>query len=407
MSKRADTGKHEVRWRENGRNRSRSFTLKADADRFRAEVRRARENGRPLDLDRGKETLAEFIGVYWRRFAVPELAEKTREDYRGVWARHIKAPLGGYRLRDVTPAVVDELKANLRAADVGEPTIGKALTLLSGMFRQAVVWDRVDRNPLAEIKIPQPKRSRLVRPIVPEKVEAMRAILLGTEELRDALVIVVLGYAGVRPGELRALQWGDIGERTIRVERAVSGSRVKATKTEETRTVRLLAPLAADLAAWRDECNDASEGALVFPAQRGGLWTSTNWNNWCKRVYKTVAEAAGIAGSRPYDLRHSFASLLIHEGATVPELARQLGNAPSVTLDTYAHVFDDRDGARKRDPAEAIKAARAEFDVRGENAEGDGDAPPEGRNPASDQEALLRTRTADPLLTMEVLYQLS
>jgi hypothetical protein len=46
-----------------------------------------------------------------------------------------------------------------------------------------------------------------------------------------------------------------------------------------------------------------------------------------KRVYNPAVKAAGISGSRPYDLRHSFASLLIHEGATVPELARQLGNA--------------------------------------------------------------------------------
>jgi hypothetical protein len=85
-----------------------------------------------------------------------------------------------------------------------------------------------------------------------------------------------------------------------------------------------------------------------------------------------------MIGTRPYDLRHSFASLLIHEGATVPELARQLGNAPNVTLETYAPVFDDRDPDRRRDPEEGIEAARAEFDVREENAEGDGGAAPGG-----------------------------
>ncbi len=62
---------------------------------------------------------------------------------------------------------------------------------------------------------------------------------------------------------------------------------------------------------------------------------------------------------------------------------------------------------RPRDPAAAIEAARAEFYVRVENAEDVEGAPAEERNPAPDQEALLRTRTADPLLTMEVLYQLS
>jgi hypothetical protein len=61
--KRNDTGKYEHRWRENGRHRSKSFTRKEDYERFKADLRRARENGRALDLDRGKESLAEFIPV--------------------------------------------------------------------------------------------------------------------------------------------------------------------------------------------------------------------------------------------------------------------------------------------------------------------------------------------------------
>src|ERR1022692_3610284 len=144
--RRADTGKHEVRWRENGRHRSKSFTRQADADRFKADLRRAREVRRPLDLDRGKETLAEFVGVYWRRYAVRRLSEKTRRDYAGAGEKHVRARLGGYRLRDVTPAVVDEFRAELAEAGVGEAMVGKVLTVLSGMFRQAVVWDRVDRT---------------------------------------------------------------------------------------------------------------------------------------------------------------------------------------------------------------------------------------------------------------------
>ena len=51
-------------------------------------------------------------------------------------------------------------------------------------------------------------------------------------------------------------------------------------------------------------------------------------------------------GARPYDLRHAFASLLIHEGRlSVVEIAAQLGHNPTVCLDTYAHVMaEERDG---------------------------------------------------------------
>jgi integrase len=222
---------------------SKSFTVKADAVRFEMDARRAREAGRPLDLHRGRETLAEFVGVFWERYAVTELSEKTRADYRGVWERHVRRRLGGYRLRDVTPAVVDELRSELRLADVGEATVAKALTLLSSMFRCAVTWDHVDLNALREIRIPQAKRKRLVRPVPPARAEVMRAVLLAVGRRRGAVLVAVLAYAGLRPQEARALQWSDIGDRTIRVERAAAGTGMKATKTEELRTVRLLPPL--------------------------------------------------------------------------------------------------------------------------------------------------------------------
>jgi hypothetical protein len=181
---------------------------------------------------------------------------------------------------------------------------------------------------------------------------------------------------------------------------------VKATKTEKLRTVRLLATLGEDLAAWRNEsgarCTDAS---LVFPTARGKLMSDEGWRNWRTRIYRPAAESAGLATSPPYDLRHSFASLLIHDGASVVEVARQMGNAPSVTLDTYGHVFDERDPGSRFDSAEAIESARAEFDVREMYAGQRAASSAESVDPASEDEALFRTRTGDPLLTMRSFRQ--
>jgi hypothetical protein len=52
-------------------------------------------------------------------------------------------------------------------------------------------------------------------------------------------------------------------------------------------------------------------------------------------------------GARPYNLRHSFVSLLIHEGRSVVEVAQQAGHSPTMTLDVYAHVFDEFDIAER------------------------------------------------------------
>ena len=104
--------------------------------------------------------------------------------------------------------------------------------------------------------------------------------------------------------------------------------------------------------------------APVFPARPGGFWRATDWRNWRKRIYKPTAEAVGIDGARPYDLRHAFASLLIHEGRlSVVEIAAQLGHNPTVCLDTYAHVMAraGRRRARQRGGADRARArARVE-----------------------------------------------
>jgi integrase len=394
---RDDTGKWEVRWRENGRHRSRSFTRRTDADRFESRVRSARELGGVLDLERGKETVSEFIERWWRGYALVSLEDNTRKGYGQVWEKHLRGRIGGYRLRDASPAVVHSVKADLLSKGVGGPTIRKALALLSAVFRCAVEWDRIDHNPVRDVRMPAAKRSRHVRPVAPASVEAMRARLLIAGDERDAAVVSALAYSGIRPEELRALRWSDVRERTVLIERAAAGSSVKATKTGQIRSIRLLVPLAKDLRRWRDASPSQSE--LVFPTPRGTVWTDHDWRNWRTRVYRPLAESVGLEDSRPYDLRHSFASLLIHEGVSAVEVARQLGNSPAVTLDTYSHVFEEFDPAERLPAEEAIWAARAEFDVREEYAEAGTEE--EGRAPeaASGAEADGETRTPDPIIT--------
>lgn len=56
-------------------------------------------------------------------------------------------------------------------------------------------------------------------------------------------------------------------------------------------------------------------------------WNETAYRNWRKRVYRPAAEAAGQPTLRPYDLRHSFASLRIYERAPAIEIAQEMGNS--------------------------------------------------------------------------------
>lgn len=83
---------------------------------------------------------------------------------------------------------------------------------------------------------------------------------------REATLVSVLAYAGLRPREALALTWENVGERTILVERALSLGELKETKTRSTRSVRLLAPLRSDLNTLQMRLGRPVDGDLVFPA---------------------------------------------------------------------------------------------------------------------------------------------
>ena len=171
-------------------------------------------------------------------------------------------------------------------------------------------------------------------------------------------MVAVLAYTGLRPGEARGLKWRDLGERTVSIERAISGTSEKPTKTDAMRTVPLPQPLGDDLAAAR---GDATADAYVFALGDGRPWTDTAWHNWRKRRFMPAAAAAGVDISRPYDLRHSAASLWLHEGYRSRQVAHWLGHRPSMTEDTYGHVLDDLDPAARFVAVEAIEQARQDI----------------------------------------------
>jgi integrase len=347
-----------VRWRQSGQNRSKVLGRKRDAEAFDAELRRRKRTGELALLDAGKQALCEFGEEWWRLHAEPNLAPATLELYAMLWDTHILPRLGATPLRELTPELIHRFRLDLEAAGTGRISVRKALTLLHGVLQRACEWGRLQSNPASVVPKPSAARARSIRPLPPETVETIRVALLSRSLPRDATLVSVLAYAGLRPGEALALTWAHIRERTILVEASVSLGTIAETKTRKRRTVRLLVPFAQDLAEWRLGAARPGEEALVFPDRRGEPWTRTTYQNWRRRIYVPAAEEAGIANARPYDLRHSFVSLLIAEGHNVVDIARQAGHSPTMALNTYAHVFEEFDPADRMSAADRIRQAR-------------------------------------------------
>ena len=353
-------GGYDVRWREAGHMRSRSFRRKRDAERFDLQVKDAKQTGMLERLDGGVETLDEYVEHTWAPIYAAALEPKTRELYAGLYDNHVSPWLGRYQLRQLTPEVIGRWQANRLAAGAPVESTRKALTLLGGILQRALEAGRIPTNPQRLVRKAAPARTEEVRPLAPVTVEAICSVL----RARDAMVVHLLAYAGLRPQELRVLRWAHVGDRTLTVH-APKTRRHRA----QPRSVRLLAPLAHDLREWRLLSGRPDDDAPVIRTEKvakggSGEWTEPGYEQWINHVWMPALERVGLAYQRPYDLRHSFASLLFHEGRSVIYVSRQLGHSAAVCMRTYGHVIEELDEAPRISAEDAIAAARRGDDVR-------------------------------------------
>lgn len=360
-----------VRYRDaGGHNRQKTFRLKGDADTFDREQARARSLGTLHTLIAKPITLDEFVETIWIPIHVATLAPKTIELYRGLYEGHISPGLGGYPLSALTPEIVGRWQVDQLASGAPIESTRKSLTLLGGILQRALEAGRISSNPQRLVRKAAPPAKDEVRPLAPASVEAIRATL----RQRDAMFVSLLAYAGLRPQEARGLLWQNVLERSL----IVHAPKTRRHSTQP-RSVRLLAPLAHDLREWRMLSGRPDQSQPVIPAFNGNgtapdfdkQWTETGYELWITRVWAKALEDVGLSYQRPYDLRHSFASLLLHEGRSVIYVARQLGHGAQLTMRTYGHVIEELEDAPRIAAEDAIAQARSRSHVRTTFASGE------------------------------------
>ena len=375
-------GKYEVRWLEGGKHPSRLFDRKGDADAFGLEKKRQRQLGALAPkVMRSRITLAEFMAEdWWPRYAIPNLADDTRRRYLEVWGKHLLPRLGDYELRAITPWLVEDFRAALERANLGAPSVRKAMMLLQGILRRAVVRGLIASNPVQAVSKPKQPPGQAPQPLAPEIVERIRAHMLtawssprrgagrSADQLawwptRNATIVSMLAYGGLRPVEDRGSCWDEVHDRTLHVV---------ASKTGRARDIDLLAPLAQDIAQWRLLCGRPSGKSLIFPTVDGDEWKRHDWQNWRRRVYRPAAIAAGVtADLRPYRLRGSFVSLLLWEGRSLTYVAEQAGHSVATLAKHYAGVLRELEHEPRLPAAEAIRGARERLRVATELRQAD------------------------------------
>ena len=302
---------------------TKSFKRKVDAEAWAAEVERDFRLGRLVSREAERRTLADLV----ERYGTEILAERggdsdDRRRQLEVWNER----LGRRLLINVTPSVLAEERGRLKREGRSPATVNRYLAALSHAFTVATrEWEWLDENPLRRVRrLPEPRgRVRFL-------ADDERARLLGAARESDdgrlyTMVVVALS-TGMRQGELLGLRWSD-----VHLSRALAI--LHQTKNGERRTL----PLAGPALTLLEERSHARrpDSPYVFAARAGATAP-----RFPRRQWLNVLEAAEVEGFRFHDLRHSAASYLAMNGATLMEIADVLGHKTLQMVRRYSHLSE-------------------------------------------------------------------
>ena len=325
-----------------GREHSKAFERKADAQTWLDRVVSEQVTGTWTDPKLSGQT----FGALAERWIATKAtrAPKTVAGYRSLLDIVVLPRWGDVPLRDITFVDLQEWVTGLSVSGstrfdgkgLSASRVIQAYQVVSQTLRFAVRAKHLPANPAEGIELPR-KHEMEQRHLTHEQLHRI-AIASG----RFRTFVLVLGYCGLRFGEAAALRVGDVNlaARRIRVSRSVTnvtgrGLIEGATKNHTARTVpvpNFLVPLL------KTEIGERADSELLFVSRRGGYLTvgEVRW------VFDPAAEAVGVVGLRPHDLRHTCASLAISAGANVKVLQTLLGHkTATLTLDRYGHLFPD------------------------------------------------------------------
>ena len=330
------------------RRHTKRFATRAEGQVFIADLLRGTSTARADRL-----TLEDWL-IRWLTTHGLAWEPRTRRDRADYADRLIVPHLGAMRLSGIGRSDVRDWRAGLVRAGKTPYVADRAVTVLSAALGAAVEDDIIPENPCRGLKrLPRAVVRR--RPATPAEVESIRAAMRNEY---DRLVVSLMAYAGLRPSEVRSLQWGDVRDNTIVVRSAArDGGGTKARKSGGIAVVPIIEALREDLLAARAVVADVL--AVADGARRPVLVVPIpDWRNWTSRVWRPARRRAGT-DVPPYALRHTFASLLIAEGRNPWQVAALLGHAnPAMVISTYGHLFAEQELAAPQPMEAAVVMAR-------------------------------------------------
>jgi len=342
-----------------GKECSKSFRRKADAERWEAEQKSLVARGTWTDPARGRVRTSAWATTWLD--SLGHLKPKTMVGYESLLKTKVLPRWGTTPLADIDHSGVASWITGLHRDGLSASRTRQAYNVLTAMLDAAVRDRRLGRNAARGVRLPRIPRSE-VTPLKHHQVMAL-AEAAGKRAGSSEPLILVLAFCGLRLGEAAALtvERIDFDRRRIHIARSLADVNGKLyfgpPKTHEDRYVPMPNFVAEQLKQLTRNCQPHT---LVFRAPRGGV---LRYGNWRRNVFDPARRAAGLEERvTPHVLRHTCASILITTGASPRAIMEYLGHSSiDITMDRYGHLYGDEMGRLAADLDTGWTVARAAY----------------------------------------------
>jgi integrase len=321
------------------------YGSKKEAEAYLTKVLREVQTG--TFVEASSRSIADFVSDWLDTTASQRVRPRTLSDYRWLAERYIFPDLGGRTLSQVHASDIQRAYAALTARGLSPRTVRYAHSVLHGALEHAVRWQALARNPAKLVTLPRAER----REMNALDADQSRTFLRAAREDRWFALWLLLISGGMRPGEALGLKWSDVDGNRLRIQRSLVRASNHSWSLTEPKTARarrtVVLPAIALQALVELQDRQAVERAtagygwtehgLIFTT---GTGTPLDYRVLVRRHFKKLLTQAKLPIIRPYDLRHTSATLLLGAGENVKVVSERLGHtSAALTLDVYSHVL--------------------------------------------------------------------
>jgi len=276
-------------------------------------------------------TLREYGETVFMPAKTVTISENSRCSFQSNLDNHIYPALGDLKIPDITPANISALLLSIQSQGRAHATVVKVYTVLNTLFKMAYLNDAIEKNPMDKVQRPKPRKGEVQGEVEAYTVEEVRCILDGLEKepLKWRVFLRLLIDTGIRRGECCALQWKDIdfkaGTVTICGNLCYTphkGVYLDTPKSGKSRTI----DVDPDVLRLLRQLQSEQAGSCISP----WVFTQTGKPDVMNpqtptRYFKRFSQRYGIKDFHPHKLRHTFASIAITSGQTLPAYPRSWG----------------------------------------------------------------------------------